>query len=269
MGLDLGNQLQTKKIMRKVFLLSIVALAITSCQKDAKPPTPALTDAKVEANWSSTAQYATWNAGNGYTIENDIWGSGAGPQTVWANTYSNWGVWSNQPNTNGVKSYPNDDYGVNKTFSSLNTVSSSFNVTVPGSGTFESTYDIWCSNYAYEIMIWENWRGGAKPIAASYDANGNAVASYTNVQPTSGGPTYTVYKGSNGSNVVYSFLNNSQTTSGTVNIKDILNYIQGKKNTNGWGAGFSTLDKVQFGFEITSSSGGLNFQANSYSATVN
>ncbi|MDN5286565.1 MAG: glycoside hydrolase family 12 [Mucilaginibacter sp.] len=249
--------------MKKVFLCSIVALVMASCQKEAKTPAPVSANAEVKANWSSSAQYASWNAGSGYYIENNIWGSGAGPQTVWANTYSNWGVWADHPNTSGVKSYPNVDYPVNRTFSTLNTVSSSFNVTVPSSGSYESTYDIWCNNYAYEIMIWENWKGTVNPIAVGYNANGSAIASYTNVTPTSGGPTYTVYKGSNGSNVVYSFLDNSQKTSGTVNIKDILNFIQSK------GVTFTTLDKVQFGFEITSSSGGLNFGSNSYSATVN
>ncbi|MEZ2338007.1 hypothetical protein AB6735_20325 [Mucilaginibacter sp. RCC_168] len=251
--------------MKKVFLFPVMVLAMVACRKEAQSPTPdpVSTNAEVKANWSSSAQYGSWNAGSGYYIENNIWGSGAGPQSIWANSYSNWGVWANHPNTNGVKSYPNVDYPVNRTFSALNTVKSSFNVTVPSSGNFESAYDIWCNNYAYEIMIWENWRGGAKPIAASYDANGNPVATYTNVTPTSGGPTYTVYKGSNGSNAVYSFLDNSQKTSGTVNIKDILNFIKSK------GVNFTTLDKVQFGFEITSSSGGLNFTSNSYSATVN
>ncbi|TWI95268.1 glycosyl hydrolase family 12 [Mucilaginibacter frigoritolerans] len=250
--------------MKKVFLFSIAAIAMASCQKEAKAPAPVSANAKVEANWSSSAQYATWNAGSGYYIENNIWGSGAGFQSIWANSYSNWGVWSDQPNTSGVKSYPNSDYGVHQTFSGLHTVQSSFNVTVPSSGAAaESTYDIWCNNYAYEIMIWENWTGAVNPIAVGYNGNGTPIATYTNVTPTSGGPTYTVYVGSNGTNAVYSFLNNSQTSSGTVNIKDILNFIQSK------GVTFTTLDKVQFGFEITSSNGGLNFDCNSYSATVN
>jgi hypothetical protein len=29
-------------------------------------------------------------ANGGYTVRNDVWGSGAGPQTIWANSYSNW-----------------------------------------------------------------------------------------------------------------------------------------------------------------------------------
>src|SRR5262249_44425995 len=53
------------------------------------------------AVWSSTDKWATWSNG-GYTVRNDVWGSGAGPQTIWANSFSNWGVWANHPNTGGV-----------------------------------------------------------------------------------------------------------------------------------------------------------------------
>ena len=36
------------------------------------------------AAWSSSDKWATWSNG-GYTIRNDVWGSGAGPQSIWAN----------------------------------------------------------------------------------------------------------------------------------------------------------------------------------------
>src|SRR6266700_7295344 len=70
------------------------------------------------AVWSSTDAYGSWSNG-GYTLNNDVWGSGAGPQTIWANSYSNWGVWSNQPNTGGVKSYPHSGKTIGTTLSSL------------------------------------------------------------------------------------------------------------------------------------------------------
>ncbi|WP_112134296.1 glycoside hydrolase family 12 protein [Glycomyces dulcitolivorans] len=34
----------------------------------------------------------------------------AGAQSIWANSYSNWGVWADHPNTGGVKSYPHVNY---------------------------------------------------------------------------------------------------------------------------------------------------------------
>src|SRR5690242_8579708 len=101
------------------------------------------------ATWSSTAAYGSWTT-NGYTLNNDVWGKGAGPQTIWANSYSNWGVWSDQPNTSGIKSYPHSGTSIGKTLSALSSVTSNFNVTVPSSGAFETAYDIWCGSNAYE-----------------------------------------------------------------------------------------------------------------------
>ncbi|MCL6589543.1 MAG: hypothetical protein K6U80_06275 [Firmicutes bacterium] len=204
------------------------------------------------AVWSSSDQWATWSNG-GYTLYNNIWGSGAGPQTIWANSYSNWGVWANHPNTGGVKSYPNCEKVVNRRISALGSCVSSFSCTRPSSGAYCTAYDIWCDNYTYEIMLWMNKQGAVGPLGAS---QGSA---------TVGGHSWTVYKGSNGSNQVFSFIRTSNTNSGTVNIKDILNWI---KNTKKW-FGDVTLYKVQLGWEITSSSPGLDFQMNSYSVSFN
>ena len=65
------------------------------------------------ATWSSSDKWATWSDG-GYTIRNDVWGSGAGPQSIWANSYSNFGVWADHPNTGGVKSYPHSAKNVGR-----------------------------------------------------------------------------------------------------------------------------------------------------------
>ena len=201
------------------------------------------------AVWSSSDQWATWTNG-GYTLYNDIWGSGAGPQTIWANTYSNWGVWANHPNTSGVKAYPNASKSIGKTLSALGSATSSFNVTVPGSGAYETAYDIWCNGTSYEIMLWMNKTGAVGPLGS------------LQTTATVGGHTWSVYSGSNGSNAVYSFVRSSNTSSGTVDIKAVLNWIK----TKGW-FGDVTLSTVQFGYEITSSSGGLNFMTNSYSVS--
>lgn len=73
-----------------------------------------------------------------------------------------------------------------------------------------------------------------------------------------GGHTWNVHKGSNGHNEVFSFLRTSDSNSGTVDILPILKWI---KDTKGW-MGNETIGDVQFGFEITSSSGGLDFRTN-------
>ncbi|MFI0723264.1 hypothetical protein [Streptomyces sp. NPDC021224] len=226
----------------RTLLLGLVASAAAAVGLAAAPA--------YAATWSSSDQWATWSNG-GYTLYNDIWGSGAGPQTIWANSYSNWGVWANHPNTGGVKSYPNATRYVGKKLSALHSVSSSFDVTVPSSGAYETAYDIWDTGNAYEIMLWMNKTGAVGPLGTS---QGNV---------TVGGSTWTVYQGSNGANAVYSFVRTSNTSSSTVDVLAVLNWI---KNTKKW-FGDITLGNVQFGYEITSSSGGLDFTTNSFSVS--
>ncbi|CAM4491211.1 GH12 family glycosyl hydrolase domain-containing protein [Paenibacillus tarimensis] len=214
------------------------------------------------AVWSTSEQYGNWTNG-GYIVYNNIWGSGAGPQSIWANSYSNWGVWAQHPGTGGIKSYPNSTKDVGKKLSALSSVKSSFNVTVPTSGTdFVTAYDIWAGNYAYEIMLWMNHYGGVKPISHNWDAQGNPVPVYTNVNV--GGHTWNVYRGTNGHNEVFSFVRTSKTNSGTVDVLGVMNWIKNR----GW-YNDVVLDRVQFGFEITSSPAGLNYTTNSFSVTAN
>ncbi|MFC9425544.1 hypothetical protein [Streptomyces sp. NPDC056987] len=205
------------------------------------------------AIWSSSDQWGNYTTSDGYTLYNNIWGSGTGPQTIWANSSSNWGVWANHPNTGGIKSYPNAKKVIGKPLNSLSSLRSSYNVTVPSSGAYNTSYDIWDSNYDYEIMLWVNYRGAVGPLGTSQGS------------VTLGGHSWNVYKGSNGSNEVFSFLRTSNSTSGTVDVLPILKWI---KDTKGWW-GNVTVGDVQFGYEITSSSGGLDFVTNSFSVSGN
>ncbi|WP_406196532.1 hypothetical protein OG331_15670 [Streptomyces sp. NBC_01017] len=198
------------------------------------------------AVWNSCDQWGNTSL-NGYTLYNNIWGSGAGSQCIWANSGTNWGVWANHPGTGGIKSYPNSKKVINKTIASLGSLTSSYNVSVPSSGAYNTSYDIWDTDYDYEIMLWVNYNGAVGPLGTS---QGNA---------TLGGHTWTVYKGSNGANEVFSFLRTSDSTSGSVDIKPILSWIA---NTKGWMSSSETIGDVQFGYEITSSSGGLDFATN-------
>jgi hypothetical protein len=202
------------------------------------------------AAWSSSDRYGNWSNG-GYTVYNNVWGSGAGSQSIWANSYSNWGVWANHPNTGGIKAYPNSTKYVGKKISALGTTKSSFNVTVPTSGVaFTSAYDIWSSDNQHEIMLWMNKYGAVGPLG-SHQTNA-----------TVGGHSWSIYKGHNGGNNVYSFVRTSNTSSGTVDVRAITRWVKDR----GW-FGDVTLGAVQFGFEITSSSGGKNFTTNSFSVT--
>ncbi|MFD6322189.1 hypothetical protein ACFWOL_04760 [Streptomyces sp. NPDC058442] len=195
------------------------------------------------AIWSSCDQWGNTTL-NGYILYNNIWGSGAGSQCVWANSGTNWGAWANHPDTGGIKSYPNAKKVVNKPIDSLRSLTSSYNVTVPSAGAYNTSYDIWDTDYDYEIMLWVNRYGPVGPLGGSQGT------------VSLGGHTWNVYKGDNGANQVFSFLRTSNSTSGTVDILPILDWI---KDTKGW-MGNETIGDVQFGYEITSSSGGLDFR---------
>lgn len=200
------------------------------------------------AVWWSSDRWGTWSSG-GYTLYNNIWGSGFGPQTIWANSPSNWGVWANHPNTGGIKSYPNATRWVGRRVSQLGPTTSSFNVSVPTSGVaFTTAYDIWSSDNAHEIMLWMNRYGPVGPLG-SFQTTASV-----------GGHTWNIYRGSNGANQVLSFIRTSNTNAGTVDIRAVATWIRAR----GW-FGDVTIGNVQLGYEITSSSGGRDFITNSFS----
>ncbi|WP_309115404.1 hypothetical protein [Saccharothrix sp.] len=224
------------KLIRTTALAAATLLAVTITAPTAQA-----------ATFESSDKWATWSNG-GYTVRNNVWGSGVGFQAIWANSYSNWGVWANHPNTGGVKSYPHSGKNIGRPLSQIGGISSSFNVTVPSGGAYTTTYDIWAQNHAYEIMVWMNKFGAVGPIGG-YQTTA-----------TVGGHSWDVYRGSNGSNAVFSFVRRGNTNAGTVDLKAVLDWIRAR----GW-YGDVTVGEVQFGFEITSSSGGMDFRSNSFS----
>jgi hypothetical protein len=202
------------------------------------------------ATWTSSDKFGQITIGN-YTVRNDVWGSGAGPQTIWANSGSNWGLTANHPNTGGVKSYGHSARAINRRLSALTRLSSSFNVSVPASGAYETAYDIWADSNRFEVMLWMNKTGAVGPLGSRQTS--------ANV----GGHNWDVFSGSNGANQVFSFVRQGNTSSATVDVAAVLNWIKAR----GW-FGDVVVGEVQFGFEITSSAGGLNFTSNSYSVTA-
>lgn len=220
------------------------------------------------SGWSyafeSSAQFASWTDGS-YIVANDVWGkTDAGPQTIWANSGSNWGVFSDQSGKTKIEAYPHVEFNdVTTAVNSLPNITSSFNATSPGSGsTYDLAYDIWLNGSAYEVMIWEKWVN-AKPIAKSYNAQGQAVPTFTNI--TIDGVIYDVYEGTGGSGPCMSFLPHTQTSATTVNITDVLKWIN--TSSGGW-YNNPSLRSIQYGWEITSTTGQQNFTMNSYSVTV-
>jgi hypothetical protein len=253
--------------MKKVLAFLVLASMTLACQQE--EITPDANSAEVLAAWGSSEPWAQWSNG-GYTIYNNIWGqeNGPGPQSIWANSYSNWGVWANHPNTGGIKSYPNSTRYVGRRLSALTSCTSRVSATTPAGGAWASTFDIWDNAKQHEIMLWMNYTsnsngsGNIKPISYNWNSSGYPIATHTNVSV--GGHTWNVFRGHNGNNYVYSFLRTTKTNNATVDVKAIAEWVRAR----GW-FGDITVGDVQFGYEITSSSGGMNFITNSYSVAFN
>lgn len=211
-----------------------------------------------EGPFIGCGQYDKYVIGT-WTVYNNVWGGTSNSQCLTAYSISNWSVVSTQPATSGVKSYPNTGIvNVNRSVGSISSFTSSFNVSVPSTGDWEVAYDIWVPS---EIMLWMYTAGNVGPIASAWNDDGTPVAEATNV--TVGGHTWNVYHG--GSNVV-SFVRTSNTLSGTVDIKAILNWIVAR----GWISSSGTVGASQFGFEISGTNNTpLTYTCNSFSMTVN
>jgi Glycosyl hydrolase family 12 len=241
----------------KNFLQFLAAAALlAACQHDAGVASP---------RWTSAEKFPEFPSG-GYVVRNNVWGEGPGPQSIWAISPAQWGVHADHPGTGGIKAYPHAGREVHKRLSAVPHCTSRFAVTVPAAGSYNTAYDIWCEQHAYEIMLWMNWRGKMGPIARSWDATGKPAVEVTGV--TVGGHTWDVYKGTNGANVVFTFMCTSPATAGEVDIKAVLDWIKAR----GWfdqpAGGDVWLDEVQFGWEIASSAGGLDFAVSNFSVDL-
>ena len=142
-----------------------LATGLAACQHGPGPAAPP---------WTSADKWAEFPSA-GYVVRNNVWGEGPGPQKIWARSATRWGVHAGHPDTSGIKAYPHVGRMVNRRLSALSAVTSRFAVTVPAAGSYNSAYDIWCEQHAYEIMLWMNWRVKMGPIARSWDATGQAA----------------------------------------------------------------------------------------------
>jgi len=197
-----------------------------------------------------------WSDG-GYYVHNNMWNSsaGLGPETLYACSYNNWYVVSDQTNNAGaVKTYPNvhKDYS-NVPISSFNTITSTFAASSPHVGVYDVAYDIWtngvATNDSTEFMIWtENYN---QVPAGSQVAN-----------VTFGDRAYDVWKTSDSSYIA--FVPAVVFTSGTVDLLGIFNWAISK----GWLPANSTLGQICFGVEIVATDGAdATFQFTGFSIT--
>jgi len=193
----------------------------------------------------SCDQWGNYCSGD-YCVYNNLWGSDAGPQCITAQSTTQWSIRSTQSGS-GVKTYPNSSRemaGENVTIGSLSSCTSYMNVSTPGTGDFCTAWDIWAPQ---EVMIWMNTYGNVSPWGSYVET------------ATIGGVSWDVYK-----NGYPGFVRRSNTNSMTVDIKAILDFCVSR----GWLSSSGVIEKIQGGFEITSTGGvERTFTMNSYSVS--
>jgi hypothetical protein len=203
--------------------------------------------------WESCEQWGEYHSPEGYIVYNNIWGSGAGSQCISAESGQQFTVNADHPDTGGIKSYPNSNWNVDQPINAINSFTTTYDVTVPQAGAYNTAYDIWDVDHQHEIMLWLNWYGPVGPLGSQV---GTAEL---------GGHTWDIYNGSNGANNVYSFLRQGNSSQGEIDVVPVLDYIVDQ----GWMSESTVIGDSQLGFEITSSAGGLDFTVNNYAVSAN
>jgi hypothetical protein len=231
-----------RRVMLALLVPLLAACASASADPPAKPSVPA------NAAWVSSARLGTWDNG-GFDVFNNMWNTSAGPQTVWAYSYSNWGVASTQPAGNtAVQTYPS----VQKNYSNIPIrdfagIRNGFTAHLPAQTTgldAEWADDVWLNRYHIEVMIWVN-NHGQRPA-------GSVVT-----QATIFGQHFSVWNG--GSDWTFQLDHNE--TSGVTHILASIEFLIRHHDI----PASVTMTQVNFGVEVASTGGRpLDFRVTKY-----
>jgi hypothetical protein len=227
------------------------------------------TSGSAEADTTICDQYGSTTIQGRYVVQNNRWGTSAQQCINVTSTGFRIATQQGSSPTNGAPvSYPSVFLGCHYTncspgstlpmqVSRIRTATSSISYRYTG-GTYNASYDIWLDPTPktngvnqMEIMIWFNRQGPIQPI-------GSAVGN-----TTIGGRSWQVWRGSNGSNNVISYVAPSPINSWSFNVLDFVNDVRARGAiTNSW-----YLTSIQAGFEPWN--GGVGLAVDNFSATVN
>ncbi|MFI7606762.1 cellulose binding domain-containing protein [Micromonospora sp. NPDC049366] len=215
-------------------------------------------------------QYGSTVIGNRYVVQNNRWGTSAQQCINVTGTGFEITTQNGSNPTNGAPTaYPSVFFGCHYTncspgtnlpiqVSQISSATSSISYRYVSGATYNASYDIWLDPSPktdgvnqMEIMIWLNRQGSIQPI-------GSPVGT-----ATLAGRTWEVWRGSNGSNNVISYVAPSPISSLNFSVLDFIADVRNRGAiTNSW-----YLTSIQAGFEPWQ--GGVGLAVTSFSATVN
>jgi hypothetical protein len=226
------------------------------------------TSGSAQADTTICDQYGSTTIQGRYVVQNNRWGTSAQQCINVTSTGFRIATQNGSSPTNGAPvSYPSVFLGCHytncspgstlpKQVSQIRNASSSISYRYAG-GTYNASYDIWLDPTPktngvnqMEIMIWFNRQGPIQPI-------GSAVGN-----TTIAGRSWQVWRGSNGSNNVISYVASSTINSWSFNVLDFVNDVRARGAiTNSW-----YLTSIQAGFEPWN--GGVGLAVDNFSASV-
>ena len=241
---------------------SLLAALIVAVGVAVVPQGPAQADVTI------CEQYGSTTIQGRYVVQNNRWGTSATQCINVTSTGFRITTQQGSAPTNGAPlSYPSVFLGCHYTncspgstlpmqVSRIRSATSSISYQYVG-GTYNASYDIWLDPTPktngvnqMEIMIWFNRQGPIQPI-------GSVVGT-----TTLGGRNWEVWRGSNGSNNVISYVAPSAISSWSFNVMDFINDVRNRGAiTTSW-----YLTSIQAGFEPWN--GGVGLAVNNFSASV-
>jgi Glycosyl hydrolase family 12 len=197
------------------------------------------------ATCTTSAQYGECSY-SPYVLANNMWGEVSGStQTLSASSYNDWSITGSEPNSGGVKTYPENDENYSGTpVDLINTIDQNFALTaVPAcnsSSKWEIASDDWLNATAgepgaVEVMVWED------------NCHQIPAGSNTGDTTTFNGQTFDLWA-KTGTNPTYTLVSTTNVTSGLVHMADTFNWL----GSLGYISGNDGLEQLNMGIEIVS-----------------
>jgi hypothetical protein len=202
---------------------------------------------------------------NLYGVSQDGWTGSQGPQVITANSFQDWSVTATDTDPSNaageVLTYPNASlnyYQLNTPASgntdppaqyhlnNITSLTSDFTESMPQVSDLnaEAAYDLWLNNWQTEVMVWVDTSPAKDRNMA--DDGMTKVGNYTY-----GGQNFALWREGNGITGFYVFLLDHNETSGTVDLKAMLQTMV----SLGYIPAASPLTQIPFGWEISDTGG--------------